>query len=55
MIPTPTLVLLTALLWTLPASAAVLTYRAHDSSLGNLKASLKRALGRTTLQPRTDA
>ena len=40
MTPTPTVLLLVALFWTLPASAAVLVYRKHGSSLENVKASL---------------
>jgi hypothetical protein len=38
MTPTLSLILLVALFWTLPASAAVLTYRKHGSSIENVKA-----------------
>jgi hypothetical protein len=59
MTPTPTLLLFVALFWTLPATAAVLTYRAHDSSMENVKASLNRSIekvfGQTGLQVQADA
>jgi hypothetical protein len=59
MTPTPTVLLLVALFWTLPASAAVLTYRAHNSSIENVKASLRRsvarAFGRNGLETPVDA
>jgi hypothetical protein len=59
MTPTPTVLLLVALFWTLPASAVVLTYRTHDSSIKNMKASLRRSVesvfGRTELQAPVDA
>ncbi len=59
MTPTPTVILLVALFWTLPASAAVLTYRKHDSSLENVKAALQRSVvsvfGQPDLQPQPDA
>lgn len=45
MTPSLFLILSVALFWTLPASAAVLAYRRHDSSVEKLKASL---LGTTT-------
>ncbi len=46
MTPTLTAILMTALFWTMPASAAVFVYRAHDSSIENLKRSVERAFGR---------
>ena len=46
MTPTPTLLLFVALFWTLPASAAALVYRRHDSSLGNVKVAVQRQLDR---------
>ncbi len=59
MTPTPTVLLLVALFWTLPASAAVLTYRAHGSSIENVKASLRQSVesvfGRAELQAPADA
>ncbi len=59
MTPTPTVLLLVALFWTLPTSAAVLTYRAHDSSIENVKTALQRSLesafSQPELQPQTDA
>lgn len=45
MTPTPFVLLMVALFWTLPASAAALVYRAHDYSIDNVKASLKNRLG----------
>jgi hypothetical protein len=42
MTPTSTVLLLVALLWTLPATTAVLVYRKYGSSLDNVKASLSR-------------
>jgi len=58
MTPTPSLILFVALFWTLPAGAAVLTYRRHDSSIEKAKASLKRSVGRVfqpEVQPQPDA
>lgn len=46
MTPTPTLLLFVALFWTLPASAAALIYRKHDSSLSNVNAAVQRQLDR---------
>lgn len=46
MTPTPTLLLVVALFWTLPASIAVLVYRQHGSSLTNVKAAAQRQLDR---------
>ena len=46
MTPTPTFLLLVALFWTLPASAAVLVYRRHGNSLENVKAAVQRRLDR---------
>jgi len=40
MTPTPTVLLLVALFWTLPASAAALVYRTHEGSLEEIKASV---------------
>jgi hypothetical protein len=55
MTPTPTLLLLTALFWTLPATAAVLTYRKHGSSIENVTAALQDRIDDllTTPQPQT--
>jgi hypothetical protein len=44
MTPTPTLILLVALFWTLPASAAVLAYRKHESSIEKAKTSVHSAI-----------
>jgi len=44
MTPTPTVLLLVALLWTLPASAAALAYRRHGGSLDAVKATVQRQL-----------
>ena len=57
MTPTPTFILLVALFWTLPASAAVLAYRRHGSSLENLKRSVTHVLGahKSDLQLQPDA
>ena len=59
MTPTPTLLLFVALFWTLPASAAVLLYRKHDSSMENVKASLQHSVesvfGTTEIQAQADA
>lgn len=52
MTPTPTVLLLVALFWTLPATTAVLVYRKHDSSLDNVKASLTR-MAEGLMEPRT--
>ena len=46
MTPTPTVLLLVALFWTLPASAAVLVYRRHDNALSNVKVAVQRQLDR---------
>ena len=46
MTPTPSFLLLVALLWTLPASAAVLVYRRHGSSVENVKSAIRRPLNR---------
>jgi hypothetical protein len=46
MTPTPTVLLLVALFWTLPASAAALTYRASDRSMEEIKASVDGLLSR---------
>ena len=43
MTPSLSLILFVAIFWTLPASAAVLAYRRHDSSLEKLKASVRRS------------
>lgn len=40
MTPSLFLILSVALFWTLPASAAIVAYRRHDSSIKNLKAAL---------------
>jgi len=45
MTPTLSLILMVALFWTLPASAAVLAYRKHGSSIDNLKRSVEGMLG----------
>jgi hypothetical protein len=59
MTPTPTVILLVSLFWTLPASAAVLTYRKHGSSVENVKAALKRSIdsvfSQPSLQPQPDS
>ena len=44
MTPSLNLILFVALFWTLPASAAVLAYRRHDSSVEKLKASIRRSV-----------
>lgn len=44
MTPSLTLILFVALFWTLPASLAVIVYRRHDSSLANVKASIRRSV-----------
>jgi hypothetical protein len=46
MTPTPVVLLIVALFWTLPASAAVLAYRRHGSSVENVKAAVRRRLSR---------
>ena len=46
MTPTPTLLLFVALFWTLPASAAVLVYRMHGSSMENVKAAVQHRIDR---------
>jgi hypothetical protein len=58
MTPTPTVLLLVALFWTLPASTAVFVYRKHGSSLENVKADAQhrfdhvmQALQRPQTQP----
>ncbi len=54
MTPTPTVILLTALFWTLPATTAVLAYRKYDGSIENVKAALQRSIQRVRggeLQP----
>lgn len=51
MTPTPTVLLIVALFWTLPASAAVLAYRRHDSSIENVKASVRRSIENVFGQP----
>lgn len=58
MTPTPTVLLLVALFWTLPASTAVLVYRKRGSSMDNLKAAAKHRFDRVmeALQtPQTEA
>ncbi len=40
MTPTPTVLLLVALFWTLPASAAALVYEQHDDAAETAKTSL---------------
>lgn len=52
MTPSLFLLLSVALFWTLPASAAVVAYRRHDSSIENLKASL---LETTTVAEKANA
>ncbi len=37
MTPTPAVLLLVALFWTLPASVAAYVYKKHDASLANVK------------------
>jgi len=54
MTPSLTLILCVALFWTLPASAAVIAYRRHDSSIEKLKASLFGSADRTLHIPRTE-
>jgi hypothetical protein len=46
MAPTPFVLLLVALFWTLPASAAVLVYRRHGGSLESVKRTIRRPLNR---------
>ncbi len=46
MTPTPTVILLIALFWTLPATSAVLFYRRHGSSMENVKAVMRFHLNR---------
>lgn len=41
MTPTPIFILLVAVFWTFPATAAVLTYRMHGSSMENAKEAFK--------------
>lgn len=56
MTPTPTVLLLVALFWTLPASTAVLVYRKHGRSMDTLKAALQRRIdniGESLQKPRT--
>jgi hypothetical protein len=58
MTPTPTVLLLVALFWTLPASAAMLMYRKHDRSIKNLRASMQRRFDRASealQQPQTQS
>lgn len=54
MTPTPFFLLLVALFWTLPASAAAYVYKKHDASLENVKystlGSIDAVLG-SQLQP----
>lgn len=48
MTPTPTVLLLVALFWTLPATTAVLVYRTHGNSLANVTAAVRRRFDRVT-------
>jgi hypothetical protein len=54
MTPSLSLLLFVALFWTLPASAAVLAYRRHDSSVDKLKASIRRSVEPALNVLRTD-
>ena len=57
MTPTPLVLVLVALFWTLPASAAAVSYRRHGYSLDAMMTSLKETLGmhQAELQPQPDA
>jgi hypothetical protein len=46
MTPTPSLILLVALFWTLPASLAVLAYRQNENFLQNVQATVHRSVER---------
>jgi hypothetical protein len=46
MTPTPSLILLVALFWTLPASLAVLAYRQNESFLVDVKTSVHHSVER---------
>lgn len=48
MTPTPTVLLLVALFWTLPATTAVVMYRTHGNSLANVTAAVRRRFDRVT-------
>lgn len=52
MTPTPTVLLLVALLWTLPATTAALVYRKHGNSVENVKTSLS-CIVEGLLEPQT--
>jgi hypothetical protein len=58
MTPAPSLILLVTLFWTLPASAAVLTYRKHGSSIENVEAvwklSIKDAFEAVSFRPQPE-
>jgi hypothetical protein len=55
MTPTPTVLLLVALFWTLPATTAALAYRTHESPFEALKERVEQVLGQPELQPQPDA
>lgn len=54
MTPTLPLILFVTILWTLPASAAVIAYRRHDSSVTKLARSVRRALAPVASTARTE-
>ena len=57
MTPTPLVLVLVALLWTLPASFAAVSYRQNGYSVDAMMSSLKETVGlpQPELQPQPDA
>lgn len=55
MTPTPTVLLLVALFWTLPASLAVLAYRRNENSVEKLKVSIHHSIERALNSIRAQA
>lgn len=59
MTPTPSFILLIAILWSFPASYAVITYRIHGSSMESVKDAFRLAINDASkalsLQPQPQA
>ena len=54
MTPTPTLLLVVAIFWTLPASVAAYAYRRNETDLGALKSSVHHSVERALNAIRTE-